>query len=283
MSLLSRLFKKKNQINDKDKPVVKDYGKASCSTPVKKNNTASDKKKDLLNDKENTIGKNSDIAKSSKQDQKKVMASDKENYKIVTIGDQVWMAENLKVTCYRNGDPMHNAIEDSEWTKLGSDEMKKGAYCVYDNDIENLRIYGYLYNWDAVNDKRNIAPEGWHVATDEDWKVMEVHLGISQTEADDIGWRGIDQGGMLKEVGTMHWNSINSGATNNSGFTALAGGLRDGSGEFLHLRNSGYFWTATNKDKDDAWYRQLGSGNPSGIYRHSNFKSIGFSVRCIKD
>ena len=144
---------------------------------------------------------------------------DGNTYQTVKIGDQWWMAENLKVTCYRNGDAIPNITDGTTWASLST-----GAYCEYNNDINNVATYGRLYNWYAVTDSRNIAPAGWHVPSDAEWKQLEMYLGMSQSEADATGWRGTDEGGKLKEVGTMHWNSPNTGATNESGFTALPGG-----------------------------------------------------------
>lgn len=123
-------------------------------------------------------------------------------YKTVTIGNQAWMAENLKVMRYRNGDAIPNVTGGTDWSNLST-----GAYCSYDNDDNNIDTYGLLYNWYAVDDSRNLAPEGWHVPTDEEWKELEMYLGMSQSEADDTGYRGTDEGGKLKEVGTTHWQS----------------------------------------------------------------------------
>lgn len=142
-------------------------------------------------------------------------------YQIVTIGTQVWMAENLKVTHYRNGDVIPNVTDGPTWAGLTT-----GAYCEYDNNVASVATYGRLYNWYAAVDTRNIAPDGWHVPSDEEWKQLETYLGMSQAEADAIGLRGSDEGGMLKETGTSHWDSPNTGATNESGFTALPGGHR---------------------------------------------------------
>ena len=146
---------------------------------------------------------------------------DGNTYKTVKIGNQIWMAENLKVTHYRNGDIIPNVTNNFEWAYLST-----GAWCVHDNDGSYANTYGYLYNWYAVNDIRNIAPEGWHVPTDEEWKELEMYLGMSQTEADDTGYRGTNEGGKLKEAGTTHWETPNTGATNETGFSALPGGCR---------------------------------------------------------
>lgn len=169
-------------------------------------------------------------------------------YKTVKIGNQVWMAENLRVTRYRNGKAIPNVTTKSKWKKL-----KKGAYCSYKNNDSNIGTYGLLYNWYAVNDSRNLAPAGWHVPTDEEWKQLEMYLGMSQTETNDTGWRGTDEGGKLKEIGTTHWKSPNTGATNLSGFTAVPGGCRTYDGTFYSIGTSAYFWSATEIDSYSAW------------------------------
>jgi uncharacterized protein (TIGR02145 family) len=198
-------------------------------------------------------------------------------YKTIKIGNQVWMAENLKVTRYRNGDPIPSVTSKSQWENLRS-----GAYCAYNNDNGNVATYGLLYNWYAVDDGRNIAPEGWHVPTDEEWKELEMHLGMSRSEADDTGWRGTDEGGKLKEAGTAHWNSPNTGATNSSGFTALPGGFRSRSGAFFNVGYIVYWWSATASIGSTAWSRYLGYDN-SAVGRRSSYKRSGFSVRLVRD
>ena len=148
-------------------------------------------------------------------------------YKTIKIGDQLWMAENLKVTRYNNEDSIPHITDPGMWAELNS-----GAYSIYENDTNNVSIYGLLYNWHAVTDNRKIAPVGWHVPTDDEWKELEMYLGMSQSDADDVGWRGTDEGGKLKETGTAHWISPNTGATNESGFTALPSGNRFYDGTF---------------------------------------------------
>ena len=199
-------------------------------------------------------------------------------YETVTIGNQIWMAENLKVTHYRNGDPIPNVTENSDWISLST-----GAYCSYDNNPVNSETYGFLYNWYAVGDDRNIAPTGWHVATDQEWKELEMYLGMSQSEADRSGWRGTNEGGKLKEEGTIHWESPNNGATNESGFTALPAGARSQyTGEFHTLYTVTPFWTADDVS-DRAWNRALYNLNTTISRNANNSKLNGFSVRCVKD
>ena len=197
-------------------------------------------------------------------------------YQTVTIGTQVWMMENLKVTHYRNGDPIPNVTDGGAW-----DGLTTGAYCEYNIEVNNVATYGRLYNWYAVADSRNIAPEGWHVPSDDEWKQLEMYLGMSQAEADSTGYHCTDEGGKLKEVGTTQWADPNTGATNESGFSALPGGCRDRGGYFDYLGSNAYFWSSED-GSSVAWYRSLGCSN-SQVDRYDYSKRPGFSVRCVRD
>jgi uncharacterized protein (TIGR02145 family) len=197
-------------------------------------------------------------------------------YQTIKIGDQVWMAENLKVTRYRNGDPIPHVTDNSTW---GSDSV--GAWCNYNNDTNNVSTYGRLYNWYAVADTRNIAPEGWRVPTDEDWKQLETYLGMSQAQTDASSWRGTDEGGRLKDTTTL-WSSPNAGATNETGFTALPGGYRFRGGGFYGISYGAGFWSATEESSGNAWTRYLGN-DFSQVSRNSLDKYYGYSVRCVRD
>ncbi len=198
-------------------------------------------------------------------------------YKTIKIGNQLWMAENLKVTRYRNGDTLPKVVGNTEWQNLTI-----GGYCVYDNNEGNANTYGNLYNWHTVNDVRNIAPSGWHVPSDEDWKELELFLGMSRSEADKLGTRGTDEGGKLKETGTVHWIDPNTGATNETDFSALPGGYRGSNGRYYYMGYVAHFWSSTKIDNRTAWDRRL-------HYSHSYVDRInsgildGFSIRCIKD
>jgi uncharacterized protein (TIGR02145 family) len=194
------------------------------------------------------------------------------------------MAENLKVTHYRNGDPIPNISRDAAWA-----DRTTGACCDFNNDPRNVATFGKLYNWYAVVDSRNIAPAGWHVPTDEEWKQLEMYLGMSQIQADDTNQRGTDEGGKLKEAGTTHWYSPNTGATNESGFTALPGGHRSCYGSFMdtEIGRVAYFWSSTVSDYEGEWFRILdyGGSSVSRYYFYNNFygKLFGLSVRCVQD
>jgi uncharacterized protein (TIGR02145 family) len=192
-------------------------------------------------------------------------------YKTIKIGKQLWMAENLKVIHYRNGDPIPNHTDDDEW------DTATGAYCNYDNDEAKADIYGRLYNWFALNDSRKLAPEGWRVPTDDDWRQLVEFLG------------GEDQaGGKMKTNGTIKngdglWHEPNAGATNESGFSALPGGYRYNHGVFDGIGNNAYFWSSTQSSAGTAWHRYLYNGN-TAIYRHdSGWKQAGYSIRCVAE
>ena len=185
-------------------------------------------------------------------------------YKTVTIGKQIWMMENLKTTKFRDGKPIPKVLGKS-W-----DSLKTAAFFDYDNSVDSS-IYGRLYNWYAVNDARNIAPKGWHVASDSDWKILIDYLGGENVA-----------GGKLKEKGTSHWEYFND-ATNETFFTALPGGSPK-LGTY-GVRDFGLWWTSTEENATNAYYvtmKALGS-EINSKYKYVYFKSEGFSVRCVKD
>jgi uncharacterized protein (TIGR02145 family) len=198
-------------------------------------------------------------------------------YQTVTIGSNVWMKENLKVTHYRNGDAIPNVVDFGAWAALST-----GAYCNYDNDTATATVYGRLYNWYAIGEGRNLAPEGWHVATEQDWQQLEVAIGISAATADSMGTHGTDEAGKLKESDTTHWLSPNTGATNESGFTALPAGGRDNSVDFLALYECSFFWSTEEYDSIRALYRTMWYDESYLSCERYN-KKDGFSVRCVKD
>jgi uncharacterized protein (TIGR02145 family) len=188
-------------------------------------------------------------------------------YKTVTIGTQTWMAENLKVTRYNNGDSITCVTGDDLWF-----DVAEGACCIYKYEKNNSKIYGRLYNWGAVSNEKKIAPKGWHVPTDADWSTLITFLG-----GDGIA------GGKMKETGTTHWKDPNTGADNSSGFNGLPGGYHADYG-FLSLGSQGYWWSST-EHKDNAmfaWsYILYNSGQ--GIKRSGDYKTKAMSVRCVKD
>lgn len=198
-------------------------------------------------------------------------------YKTVTIGTQTWMAENLRTTIYNDETTIPNITDGDEWGALTT-----GAYCNYNNttSTDTIATYGRLYNWYAVNTGK-LAPEGWHIPTDEEWKQLEMYLGLSQSEANETGPRDT-VGGKLKEIGTTHWNNGNIEATNETGFTALPGGCRQWDGSFDYIGSLGFWLCATEEDFYTTWYRLIYSRN-SDLVRSQLVKKIGFSVRCVMD
>lgn len=199
-------------------------------------------------------------------------------YQTIKIGNQLWMAENLRVTRYRNGKDIPCVKNDNDWNDLTT-----GAWCVYDNDENNGDVYGYLYNWYAVNDSCAIAPEDWHVPTDRDWMELERYLGIGRDELINTGYRGTDEGSMLKESGNADWKNAGDEGSNQGGFTALPAGFRDEtSGRFIEIGSCTVFWTSDERDDKRAWYRYIKGQFPL-IYRYHYPKDGGFSIRCVKD
>lgn len=196
-----------------------------------------------------------------------LMDIDSNEYDTVKIKSQFWMQQNLKTSHYRNGDPIPEITSVMLWSSVTS-----GAWCWYSNDsIKYAAIYGKLYNWYAVNDPRGLAPEGWHVPTDAEWSALSLSLG------DDLV-----AGGQLKESGTSHWTTPNTGATNSSGFTGLPGGYRNNLGSFSDIGMIGGWWSSTQSDTDDAWYRSLAYLDGS-LYRLDPNKRVGISIRCLRD
>jgi uncharacterized protein (TIGR02145 family) len=188
-------------------------------------------------------------------------------YNTITIGTQVWTKENLRVTHYRNGDPITKVTDTNTWGALTTE-----AFCWYNNDAAaNALIYGALYNWYAVSDPRNICPVGWHVPSDTEWSTLENNIG------------GIAvAGGKLKEVGTTHWSLPNIGATNETGFTALPSGYRYSSGIFDVLTFNGVFWTSTQENLYYSKYRYI-SYNNAEVTPASLHLRAGCSLRLVKD
>lgn len=182
-------------------------------------------------------------------------------YGTIKIGKRWWMTENLKVTRFRNGDSIPQVKDASQWGQLST-----AAYCDYDNDADNGEIYGRLYNWFAVNDSRHIAPAGWHVATDAEWQQLEMHFGMKPSQTDSIGLR--DAGEVIQMKQDL--------------FNVLCPGLRTIDGEFNQMGKLGYWWTATEFCRLNAWYRGMIDGYDP-VNRNFDSKIHGFSVRCVKD
>jgi uncharacterized protein (TIGR02145 family) len=193
------------------------------------------------------------------------VSNESSNLDEVTIGTQVWMAENLNVDKFRNGDPIPQATTDEAWIAAG--ENKQPAWCYYDNDPSKGTKYGKLYNWYAVNDPRGLAPNGYHIPTDAEWTKLSDYLGA----ADLAGTKMKSKSG---------WEENNG--TNSSGFSGLPGGYRKYNEAFSYIGKGGYWWSSTQDDTDYAWYRDLDYGS-GDVDRYYSRKDGGFSVRCLRD
>jgi uncharacterized protein (TIGR02145 family) len=195
-----------------------------------------------------------------------VMADQQGNvYKTITIGEQEWMAENLRTSIYRNGEPINFEGNSSLWN------LNIGSWCFFENDPQYNCPYGKLYNWLVVADPRKVCPIGWHIPSNFEWEILTEFLG-----GDSIA------GGKMKAIGSQYWNSPNTAATNESGFAALPGALRFESGSFDSLRVRGYYWTSNETSLSDALIRKMyfqdGSSDDASLP-----KKTGASLRCIKD
>jgi uncharacterized protein (TIGR02145 family) len=200
-------------------------------------------------------------------------ARDGKVYKTVVIGTQTWMAENLNVSTFRNGDPITEAKNIDEWIK--ADKNKQPAWCYYDNDPKNGLKYGKLYNWHAVKDYRGLADKGWHVPSEEEWKQLTDYLG-SESVASKMKYTNFWD----------HYECESGNSTNESGFSALPGGLGGVSGleryDFDFVGSAGFWWSSSEYDPDYAWTLSLNCVNV-GVVKDINQKYYMFSVRCLRD
>ena len=215
-------------------------------------------------------------------------------YQTVQIGDQLWMRENLKTTHYADGTALING------TGVGdiSGEYTARYYFAYNDDETNVATYGRLYTWAATTSGasgnetnpvgvQGVCPVGWHVPADNEWKELEMYLGMTEREANKTDWRGIDEGIKLKESGASHWVDYFTLylGTNESGFTALPAGSRNYNGSFEDMEGisgDANFWSATESLSSYAWCRRLYT-KKRNIYRYDDYKTRGYSVRCVKD
>ena len=192
---------------------------------------------------------------------------DGNNYPSIVLGEQEWMATNLKTTKYSNGDPIQNVPGDTWGT------ITNGAWCYYNNDGAMNSVYGKLYNWYAVINPKNICPSGWRIPDDNDWSELVNYLG-GEDEA----------GGKMKGEGTQLWNPPNDGATNASGFNGVPGGGRRGANNsaFDVFGTFGRHWSSSQYDQNAAWGYDL-TNDAINLVRNQFNKSYGFSCRCIRD
>lgn len=187
---------------------------------------------------------------------------DGNTYKTIPIGEQTWMAENLKTTKLNDGTPVSYLPVATLWYN-----SKAPGYCWYNSDSLG---YGALYNWHAASSDK-ICPAGWHVATDTEWNTLVTYLGGESSS-----------GIKLKETGTAHWSVPNSGTTNESGFSALPGGYRASTGIYNSIKQKGYWWSSTASSETDGFYRSMGY-NYNYVDRTAANKATGFSIRCVMD
>ena len=187
-------------------------------------------------------------------------------YTTFTIGNQVWMAENLRVTHYNNGDAIPTVTDNTAWTGLST-----GAYCWYGNDQSANEKYGALYNWYTVDDSRGLCPDGWHVPTHVEWTTLTTYLGGTSVA-----------GGKMKATSDL-WNSPNTDAANTSRFSGLPGGYRYYIGSFFYIGYYGFWWSSTESSSDYAWNRYLFYSVSYVTVTNSKVKQTGFSVRCLRD
>jgi len=196
--------------------------------------------------------------------------TDKRNwqkYGLVKINTQVWMSENLNTSTYRNGDPIRYASTEQEWQYAG--RYGEGAWCYYEHDPKNGAIYGKLYNWYAVNDSRGLAPIGYHIPMDAEWTVLTDFLGGEAIAG-------------FKMKSTSGWANGDNG-DNRSGFNGLPGGYYK-LGFFYGIAETGFYWSSSEYNANDAWNRYLNSTPYNTKVDRSNFdKSCGMSVRCLRD
>lgn len=204
-------------------------------------------------------------------------------YTTVKIGAQEWMAENLDVSVFRNGDSIPQVKSGDEFRKAGREA--KPAWCYYNNDPVMGKFYGKLYNWYAINDPRGIAPAGWHVASDPEWTILVNYLGGDSVAGEKLknitGWNDSygKNGPYEKDARLVSTNGINT-----SGFTALPGGERN-YGRFDSIGEEGFFWSSSEFEFDNryAYYRSIDNRYPGYIFKANIRKWQGYSCRCVKD
>lgn len=185
-------------------------------------------------------------------------------YKTVKLGNQIWMAENLNVSHFRNGEIIPEVQSVAEWVRFG--EEGKPAWCYMENEPSNGTRYGKLYNWFAAADPRGLAPEGWHIASDEEWTIMTGYLG----------------GGVLAAINMRTTGLEGTGNNDLEGFSGLPGGCRNNFGNFYGADSFGYWWSSTAINSADAWIRILNYVKCDLNNRNFN-KIYGSSIRCIRN
>ncbi len=197
-----------------------------------------------------------------------------ESYPVVAIGAQCWFKKNLNTALYRTGEAILLLEDNAEWAATS-----QGAWSYYNNDGSNGATYGKLYNFYAVSDARALCPSGWRIPTDGEWITLEMELGMTSAEANGTGWRGTNQGAMLKASpnDSPPWNG-----TNFSGFSALPGGYRSYADGYFYTQGDLGSWWSSSPNGAGAWNRDLYSGS-SIVDRSNEDPRYGVSVRCVRD
>ena len=242
------------------KRIIKDYPQEDAIHPLLKRTEA---------EKSGNVKPYIPSSKFREFDTPPVIPSIKKDFESIKIGEQEWLVKNLDVDKFRNGDLIPHIQDISKWEMAG--QNRQPAWCYYDNDPKNGMVYGKLYNWYAVNDKRGLAPAGWHVPRDAEWTALTTYLGGESVA-----------GGKMKSVSSACWYKPNTGAKNESGFSALPGGARSDDGSFNGIRGSSFFGSATESIFNSVCARYL-NYNTGFVHRINHKKSVGTSVRCLKD
>ena len=188
----------------------------------------------------------------------------------ITIGTQTWTSKNLDVSTFRNGEAIPEAKSKEEWSKAG--DNKTAAFCYYEYDSKNGKVYGKLYNWFAVNDSRGLAPKGYHIPSDAEWTVLTDFLG-GEFKAGDK---------MKSKTGWQKNGKKSGNGDNSSRFNGLPGGHCYNNGYFFNITGNGYWWSSSEGNADSAWNRYLDNYYPK-VFRGYSLKSLGLSVRCLRD
>ena len=253
-------------LSEKSKPIILKDDKAKTreleelKSKNKEANDVNDKLKKDLERAFKDLDKANDVIKKLKKELETVTTN---NLNTIKIGTQTWTTKNLDVTTYRNGEVIPQVQDATAWANL-----RTGAWCYYENNTANGSSYGKLYNWYAVTDPRGLAPKGYHIPTDAEWKILTDYLGGESVAG-------------TKMKSSSGWKN-NGNGNNTSGFAGLPGGYRDLNGFFSFIGANGGWWSLSEGSTDNAWYRNLGSGN-GGVYRDNHYKRAGFSVRCLRD
>ena len=225
----------------------------------------------------------------------------------ITIGTQTWTSKNLDVSTFRNGEAIPEAKNRKQWAKAG--DNKTAVFCYYEYDSKNGKVYGKLYNWYAVNDPRGLAPKGYHIPSDAEWTILTEFLGGIEIAGKKMkskdGWKSYEEGGKKTCPDCADWTdsykeqvpchtcknsryvkapvqTLSGNGDNSSRFNGLPGGSCDDYGYFDSMSVYGYWWSSSEFNTDNAWYRDLSNDNTK-VARYDYGEDSGFSVRCLRD